>query len=114
MTHDEDTPPAAAKVGAWLRDIPELCALLDDAAVTRGPSAETARPAPGSRPPLRLDVVHLQDEREKHNWESGMWWCDPDRQGVLPYLHGWARTPRAAACSAGASRARAGSCWMSS
>ena len=97
MTHDEDTPPAAAKVGAWLRDIPELCALLDDAAVTKGPSAETARPAPGSRPPLRLDVVHLQDEREKHDWESGMWWCDPDRQGVLPYLHGWARDIEATA-----------------
>ena len=53
MTHDEDTPPDAARVGAWLRDIPELCALLDDAAVTRGPSAETARRAPGSRRPAR-------------------------------------------------------------
>lgn len=77
------------EVRTWLRDIPELCALLPDAAATRT-AIEGPRPAPGSRPPVRLDVLHLLDGRDKHR-DANMATCDPDRQGVLPYLFGWVR-----------------------
>lgn len=72
-----------------LAEIPELCALLPDAATTRT-AIEGPRPAPGSKPPLRLDILHLLDGRDKHH-DANMATCDPDRQGVLPYLWGWVR-----------------------
>ena len=72
-----------------LTEIPELCALLPDAATTRA-TLEGPRPAPGSRPPTRLDITHLQDTHTKHH-NPNMAACDPDRQGVLPYLWGWVR-----------------------
>jgi len=72
-----------------LAEIPELCALLPDAATTRT-AIEGPRPAPGSKPPLRLDILHLLDGRDKHH-DANMATCDPDRQGVLPYLWGWCR-----------------------
>lgn len=90
---DDYTPQ---QVTAWLGRIPELCALLPDAERTRS-TIDGPRPAPASRPPARLDVIDLLDGREKHDWEQGMGWCDPDRQGVLPYLHGWVRDLEASA-----------------
>ena len=74
----------------WLGQLPELCALLPDAAVARG-AIDGPRPAPASKPPLKLHILHLLDRREKANWEFGMWQVDPDRQGILPYLWGWVR-----------------------
>lgn len=90
---DDYTPQ---QVTTWLARIPELCALLPDAERTRS-TIDGPRPAPASRPPARLDVIDLLNSREKHNWEHGMGWCDPDREGVLPYLHGWVRDLEASA-----------------
>lgn len=83
------TAPTIADTRHHLTEIPELCALLPDAAETRT-AIEGPRPAPGSKPPLRLDVLHLLDGRDKHR-DANMATCDPDRQGVLPYLFGWCR-----------------------
>lgn len=86
MSEDAITPD---RVRDWLRVIPDLAALLPDALVTRTASVSTSRPAPGSRPPIRLDILHLLDTRDRTHWETGMQWCDPEHAGVLPYLHGW-------------------------
>ena len=83
------TAPSVDDIRRHLAEIPELCALLPDAAVART-VIEGPRPAPGSKPPTRLDVVHLLDTRDKHR-DANMATCDPDRQGVLPYLWGWVR-----------------------
>ncbi len=88
MTDDTPTPDRIASI---LGQLPDLCALLPDALITRTPHDETARPAPGPKPPVRLDVLHLLDTRPKHDWVDGMEFCDPDRMGVLPYLDGWCR-----------------------
>ena len=90
MTDEPRKPPTADDVRHWLGELPELCALLPDAAVARA-AIDGPRPAPSSKPPLKLHVLHLLDTREKANWEWGMWQVDPDRQGVLPYLWGWVR-----------------------
>lgn len=100
--HDTCYPPPdphewVSDVLGWLREIPELCALLPDAMVTRGGRGGVAVAA-GSRTPCRLDVLDLADGRVKYDWVSGMDWVDPDRQGVLPYLCGWARDLEAEAC----------------
>ncbi len=87
MTH-----PSAADTRRHLAELPELCALLPDAAVTRS-VVEGPRPAPASKPPLRLDVLDLMDTRLKadqtHHRSKTL--CDPDRMGVLPYLFTWCR-----------------------
>ena len=79
-----------------LAELPELCALLP-AALTHRPRDGATRPAPGSRPPLRLDILHLADQRDRTNWLDGMQHCDPDTVGILPYLWGWARDLEATA-----------------
>lgn len=89
-TADEPRTPTLDQTRRHLLELPELCALLPDAAHARS-AIDGPRPAPASKPPLKLHVLHLLDEREKWNWEWGMWQVDPDRQGVLPYLHGWVR-----------------------
>lgn len=86
----------AADARAWLAEIPELCALLPDAAVTRA-AIEGPRPAPSSKPPLKLDVLDLTDCRHKSSWLDARTLLDPDRQGVLPYLDSWVRDLEATA-----------------
>lgn len=93
---DEPRKPTADDVRHWLGLLPELCALLPDAAVARG-AIDGPRPAAASKPPVKLHVLHLLDTREKWDWEWGMWQVDPDRQGVLPYLWGWVRDLEATA-----------------
>ena len=78
-------------VDRWLRAIPDLCALLPDALITRPAGSGGPRPVPSSRPPVRLDIVSLLDERDTVLWETGMAYVDPDGAGVLPYLWGWCR-----------------------
>lgn len=79
-----------------LLEIPELAALLPDALVARG-AIDGPRPAPASKPPVKLHILHLMDTRPRYDWEAGMAWCDPDSQGVLPYLWGWVRDLEASA-----------------
>lgn len=84
-------------VRAQLRNIPDLYALLPDAATTRT-SIEGPRPAPASRPPARLDITDLCDTRTKTRLTDGpATWIDPDRMGALPYLDTWARDLEACA-----------------
>ena len=85
------TAPTATQVRVWLAELPDLCALLPDALVTRAAGQQTSRPVPSSKPPVRLDIVALLDTRERCDWEQGMWRVDPDGMGVLPWLWGWAR-----------------------
>lgn len=89
-----------AKVRGWLIDLPDRAALLPDALITR-PQASGSRPAPGSRPPVNLDVLAVLDRddrtRRGWDWELGVGWCDPESVGVLPYLWGWARDIEACA-----------------
>ncbi len=84
-------PPTPDRVERCLDELPDLCALLPDALITRTPHGENTRPAPGPKPPVRLDIIDLLDTRSKHDWLDGMEFCDPDRMGVLPFLHGWCR-----------------------
>lgn len=94
--------PTLDEVRRWLGLLPELCALLPDAAVTTGGAGIATGPSlPGSRPPTNLEVLHLLDTREKWNWEWGMWQVNPNREGVLPYLHGWVRDLEATAIEEG-------------
>lgn len=79
-------------VARWLTEIPELVALLPDAAVTHAPHGEGTRSVAGPRVPTNLDVLHLLDVRTK-----GEDMPDPDRVGVLPYLDSWARDLEATA-----------------
>lgn len=83
------TAPTVADTRRHLEELPDLCAYLPDAAQARA-AIEGPRPAPASKPPLRLDILHLQDTRTKWH-DPAMALCDPDRQGVLPYLWGWVR-----------------------
>ena len=85
------TTPTAEQVRQWLGALPDLCALLPAALVARTPEQRVSRPAPGSKPPVRLDISRLLDTRETCDWESGMWRVDPDGHGVLPWLWGWCR-----------------------
>lgn len=84
------TIPTPAQVRDWLHHLPDLCALLGDALVTRSAEQHTSRPVPASKPPVRLDIIGLLDERDV-DWEAGMWRVDPDGHGVLPWLWGWCR-----------------------
>lgn len=87
--------PTVDDVRRYLAELPELCALLPDAAVTRAPHSEGSRAVPGPKPPCRLDVLHLLDTRDK-GWAFDVP-PDPDRVGVLPFLDSWARDLEATA-----------------
>lgn len=87
--------PTVDDVLRYLAELPELCALLPEAAIVRTPSGEGSRGTPGPRPPLRLDVLHLLDTRDK-GWAFDVP-PDPDRMGVLPFLDSWARDLEATA-----------------
>lgn len=89
------TTPTVDDVLRYLAELPELCALLPEAAIVRTPSGEGSRSTPGPRPPLRLDVLHLLDTRDK-GWAFDVP-PDPDRVGVLPFLDSWARDLEATA-----------------
>ena len=86
--------PTIDDVRRYLSELPELCALLPDALVTRTAGVQTSRPTPSSRPPTKLDVLHLMDESPKDTLGeeyTGKRYPDPDRVGVLPYLWSWVR-----------------------
>ena len=89
-TPDPTAPVVASKkeVEDWLLAIPRLAALLPIAAVTRT-QQEGPRSVPCSKPPLKIDVMHLLDRRRKGQPDGGMTNVDPEREGVLPYLYGW-------------------------
>ena len=82
-----------------LTELPELAALLPTALVTRVPGGTAVRSTPGSRPPVRLDVLTLLDDRERYVARAE--WLDPDRAGILPYLDTWCRDIEADALDAG-------------
>lgn len=78
-----------AEILQALRALPDLCAQLDPTERTPGPKMHGT---PGSRPPLRLDVIDLLDTRRKREFD----WLDisaggDDRHGVLPSLEWWTR-----------------------
>lgn len=93
--------PTVDEVLRYLTELPDMCADLPVVAITRtstGP--HTSRPTPGPKPPTRLDILHLLDERPKDILGGeyiGMRYPDPDRTGVLPYLYSWARDIEATA-----------------
>ena len=91
--------PTVEDVRRWLTELPDLCALLPDALVVRTPHGEGSRGVPGPKPPARLGVLHLLDERTKDVQDSSCYpdYPDPDRVGVLPYLDTWARDLEATA-----------------
>ncbi|MDO5677479.1 MAG: hypothetical protein Q4G35_08245 [Propionibacteriaceae bacterium] len=80
--------PSYATVDEHLTALPHLAAWLPWAAMT---GATNTSSAPGSTVPINVTLLALLDTRERWNWEDGMAWADPERQGVLPYLHGWVR-----------------------
>ena len=88
------SPARLLKTRSNLESLPHLVAALarcltEKPADTGGGSSGK----PASKPPMRLDVVHLVDEREKPLW----WGEDPraadlqDRYGVTWSLHAWSR-----------------------
>lgn len=87
--------PTVDEVQRYLAELPDMCALLPEAAIVRTPRGEGSRSVPGPRPPLRLDVLHLLDTRDK-GWAFDVP-PDPDRVGVLPFLDSWARDLEATA-----------------
>ena len=89
------TTPTVDEVLRYLAELPDMCALLPEAAIVRTPRGEGSRSMPGPRPPLRLDVLHLLDTRDK-GWMFDAP-PDPDRVGVLPFLDSWARDLEATA-----------------
>lgn len=83
-----------------LADILDWAALLPALLTRRAPTGDTSRggrTSPGSRPPVRLDVLHVLDERpritgddaEDRAWHDRM--ASDHRQGLLPDLWQWAR-----------------------
>lgn len=85
----------AKRLGQARAELVALPDLMDDLTrcVTERLPAEGMRSKPGSKAPLRLDVVHLTDEREKPLW----WGEDPryrdsgDRYGATYTLAMWTR-----------------------
>jgi hypothetical protein len=74
--------------------LPDLMAELARCRTERLPDDGSNRHGkPGSRPPMRLDVLHLVDDRRKPGWEGD----DPrlvrlsERYGVAPLLETWTR-----------------------
>ena len=92
-----------------LRDILDWAAILP-ALLTRhaptGDTSRTGRRVPGSRPPVRLDVLHVLDTRtrvagddaEDRAWHDRM--ASDHRQGLLPDLWQWCRLIEAEAMDA--------------
>lgn len=78
------------RIAQRLADLPELAAQLPDM-ITQRRTQQNSTPTPASRPPLRLDIVALLDQRDRTAWANGMQLCDPTTVGLLPYLWGWAR-----------------------
>lgn len=85
-----------AQTRAHLTDLPRLVAELARCITEPIPQdmqSGSGGGKPSSKPPMRLDVVHLVDTREKPLW----WGEDPrdaelgDRYGVLYQLHSWSR-----------------------
>ncbi|MGC8030311.1 hypothetical protein ACP3WD_24010, partial [Salmonella enterica] len=94
--------PTAQHIRRWLAELPELAALLPTALITRSPDDTQRRTAPGSRPPVRLDVIQLLNTTLAQDVAAGRAeWVDPDRAGLLPYLWTWCRDIEADALDAG-------------
>ena len=83
-----------------LGDILDWAALLPALLTRRAPTGDNSRGGrgtPGSRPPARLDVLHVLDTRlrvtgddaEDRAWHDRM--ASDHRQGLLPDLWQWAR-----------------------
>lgn len=86
--------PTYADVDRCLEQLPHLAKWLPDTLVVGSGSdngSGSMGQAAGSTVPINVTATALLDTRERYDWEDGMAWCDPDRQGVLPYLHGWVR-----------------------
>lgn len=88
--------PTTDTIRRHLTLLPDLCALLPDALITRTPGTKTRRPVPSSKPPVNLDIM-LLDQRRRPDKTGRMTHCDPEGVGVLPYLDGWARDIEATA-----------------
>lgn len=91
-----DTPTVTAQ----LRDILDWAALLPALLTRRAPTGDSSRggrPVPGSRPPVRLDVLQVLDDRERirgDDAEDRAWHdraASDHRQGLLPDLWQWCR-----------------------
>lgn len=87
-----DRAKRLGRARADLVALPDLVDELSGCRTERVP-VEGMRGKPGSKAPLRLDVVHLVDDRRKPDWEG----IDPreadvsDRFGVTPMLESWTR-----------------------
>lgn len=88
--------PTTDTIRNHLTLLPDLCALLPYALITRTPGNKTRRPVPQSKPPVNLDIM-LLDQRRRPDKTGRMTHCDPEGVGVLPYLDGWARDIEATA-----------------
>ncbi|MGN8689411.1 hypothetical protein ACTND8_05850 [Atopobiaceae bacterium HCP3S3_F7] len=94
--------PTAQHVRRWLAELADLATLLPTALITRSPDDTQRRTAPGSRPPVRLDVIQLLNNTLAQDVAAGRAeWMDPDRAGLLPYLWTWCRDIEADALDAG-------------
>ena len=93
-------PTIADLAKQQLRDILDWAAILPALLTRRAPTGDTSRggrPSPGSRPPVRLDVLHVLDTRtrvagddaEDRAWHDRM--ASDHRQGILPDLWQWCR-----------------------
>lgn len=94
------TSPDVQHLREVLVELPDLAAQLPDLLIQRR-AGQVSRGTPGSRPPLRLDVAALLDQRDRTDWTEGMVWCDPESVGLLPYLWGWVRDIEADALDEG-------------
>ena len=96
------TADQLAQILDWAAILP---ALLTRRAPT-GDTSRTGRRVPGSRPPVRLDVLHVLDTRtrvagddaEDRAWHDRM--ASDHRQGLLPDLWQWCRLIEAEAMDA--------------
>ena len=102
-------PTTADLAKQQLRDILDWAAILPALLARRAPTGDTSRTGrrvPGSRPPVRLDVLHVLDTRtrvagddaEDRAWHDRM--ASDHRQGLLPDLWQWCRLIEAEAMDA--------------
>ena len=104
-------PTTADLAKQQLRDILDWAAILPALLTRRAPTGDTSRTGrsrsvPGSRPPVRLDVLHVLDTRtrvagddaEDRAWHDRM--ASDHRQGLLPDLWQWCRLIEAEAMDA--------------
>ena len=93
MTDTPTTTAQLAQIFDWAALLP---ALLTRCAPT-GDTSRTGRRVPGSRPPVRLDILQILDTRrratgddaEDRAWHDRM--ASDHRQGILPDLWQWCR-----------------------